>query len=41
MEIAHADKAEDDGADTEEFDLVIALNSTGEIIGDEAMKFND
>lgn len=41
MEIAHQNEAENDSADAEEFDFVVALNAIGEIICNYAVKFND
>ena len=41
MEVAHEDKTEDDGDDSEEFDFVVTLDAAGEIIGYDAVKFDD
>ena len=41
MEVAHEDEAEDDGDDSEEFDFVVALDAAGEVVGYDAVKFDD
>lgn len=40
MEVGHYDEAADGGDDAGEFDLVVALNAAGEVVGDETVEFD-
>ena len=41
MEVAHEDKTENNGDDTKKLDFVVTLDAAGEVVGYDAVKFDD
>ncbi len=41
MEVAHENEAKNNGDDTEEFDFVVTLDAAGEVVGYDAVKFDN
>ena len=41
MEVAHENEAENNGEDAKKFDFVVTLDAAGEVVGYDAVEFDD